>query len=117
MAVTPSRPPLDMKMIVDDLKLTEPIAAFNGGFFINPDFSPLEENVLPEGVDDERDLEQFFQLNEHQFSCFDLVMLGMGANGHTNIRSHHSTHHANRSLKFIGEQHETCRESSAGNWQ
>lgn len=45
--ITSGRPPLGMKMIVDALKLTEPIAAFNGGLFVNPDFSTLEENVLP----------------------------------------------------------------------
>lgn len=31
----------------------------------------------------EQDLEKFFQLGEHQFPRFDLVMLGMGSNGHT----------------------------------
>ncbi|GAA6614745.1 Cof-type HAD-IIB family hydrolase [Scytonema sp. NUACC26] len=45
--ITSGRPPLGMKMIVDALKLTEPIAAFNGGLFVYPDFSILEENVLP----------------------------------------------------------------------
>lgn len=45
-AITSGRPPLGMKMIVDALKITEPIAAFNGGIFLYPDFSLLEENVL-----------------------------------------------------------------------
>jgi Cof subfamily protein (haloacid dehalogenase superfamily) len=49
-AITSGRPPLGMKMIVDTLKLTEPIAAFNGGLFIYPDFSTLEENVLPANI-------------------------------------------------------------------
>ena len=44
---TSGRPPLGMKMIVDALKLPEPIAAFNGDLFVHPDFSTLEENVLP----------------------------------------------------------------------
>lgn len=45
--ITSGRPPLGMKMIADALKLAEPIAAFNGGLFVYPDFSVLEENVLP----------------------------------------------------------------------
>jgi hydroxymethylpyrimidine pyrophosphatase-like HAD family hydrolase len=36
-----------MKTIVEDLKLTEPIAGFNGGMFVDPDFSSIEENALP----------------------------------------------------------------------
>lgn len=44
--ITSGRPPLGMKMIAEALKLTEPIAAFNGGLFVYPDFSTLEENVL-----------------------------------------------------------------------
>ncbi|BAZ70967.1 Cof-like hydrolase (plasmid) [Fischerella sp. NIES-4106] len=46
-AITSGRPPLGMKTIVEELKLTEPIAAFNGGLFVYPNFSTLEENVLP----------------------------------------------------------------------
>jgi Cof subfamily protein (haloacid dehalogenase superfamily) len=48
--ITSGRPPLGMKMIADGLKLTEPIAAFNGGLFVYPDFSVLEENILPKGI-------------------------------------------------------------------
>jgi Cof subfamily protein (haloacid dehalogenase superfamily) len=48
--ITSGRPPLGMKMVADALKLTEPIAAFNGGLFVNPDFSTLEKNVLPETI-------------------------------------------------------------------
>lgn len=49
-AITSGRPPLGMKAIVEELKLTEPIAAFNGGLFVYPDFSTLEENVLPTAI-------------------------------------------------------------------
>jgi len=45
--ITSGRPPLGMKMIAEQLKLTELIAAFNGGLFVYPDFSTLEEKVLP----------------------------------------------------------------------
>lgn len=48
--ITSGRPPLGMEMIVDALKLTEPIAAFNGGIFVNPDFSVLEQNTLPSTI-------------------------------------------------------------------
>ncbi|XGV97655.1 MAG: Cof-type HAD-IIB family hydrolase [Leptolyngbya sp. BL-A-14] len=46
-AITSGRPPLGMKMFVDALNLREPIAAFNGGIFMYPNFSVLEENTLP----------------------------------------------------------------------
>ncbi|MBW4442022.1 MAG: 6-phosphogluconolactonase [Plectolyngbya sp. WJT66-NPBG17] len=43
------------------------------------------ENANPQKVATgyEHDLKQFFQLGEHQFPRFDLVLLGMGSNGHT----------------------------------
>jgi len=36
-AVTSGRPPRGMKMIVEQVKLSAPIAAFNGGTFVEPD--------------------------------------------------------------------------------
>lgn len=44
--VTSGRPPLGLKMLIDMLALTEPIAAFNGGTLIKPDFSVLRQYLL-----------------------------------------------------------------------
>jgi Cof subfamily protein (haloacid dehalogenase superfamily) len=49
-AITSGRPPLGMKMLVDALELTAPLSAFNGGVFFKPDYSVIEQNVLPETV-------------------------------------------------------------------
>jgi len=46
-AITSGRPPKGMKMVADQLKLTEPVAAFNGGVFVNPDLSVIRQNFLP----------------------------------------------------------------------
>jgi hypothetical protein len=48
--ITSGRPPLGMKMIVDALNLTAPIAAFNGGVFLRPDFFIIDQNVLREAI-------------------------------------------------------------------
>jgi Cof subfamily protein (haloacid dehalogenase superfamily) len=45
--ITSGRPPRGMKMIIDELHLTEPIAAFNGGVMVNPDLSVIHANFLP----------------------------------------------------------------------
>jgi len=45
-AITSGRPPLGMKMFVDELELTAPLSAFNGGVFLNPDYSVIEQNLL-----------------------------------------------------------------------
>ena len=44
--ITSGRPPLGMKMLIDALTLTEPIAAFNGGVFVHPDLSVMRQNFL-----------------------------------------------------------------------
>ena len=47
-AVTSGRPPRGMAMLIDPLKLDEPLAAFNGGVFTQPDLiTVLRENFLP----------------------------------------------------------------------
>ena len=46
-ALTSERPPKGMQMLLDPLKLTGPIAAFNGGVFVRPDMSVIEQHFLP----------------------------------------------------------------------
>lgn len=45
-AITSGRPPLGMKMLIDALALTEPIAAFNGGVFVHPDLSVMSQSFV-----------------------------------------------------------------------
>ena len=49
-AITSGRPPLGMQMLIKPLGLTTPIAAFNGGMFIKPDLSVIEQRVLQADV-------------------------------------------------------------------
>jgi Cof subfamily protein (haloacid dehalogenase superfamily) len=46
-AVTSGRPPRGMSMLVEPLALDTPLAAFNGGLFVNPDMSVIEQQVIP----------------------------------------------------------------------
>ncbi len=45
--ITSGRPPRGMKMLIDELQLQHPIAAFNGGVLINPDLSVIRQYFLP----------------------------------------------------------------------
>jgi Cof subfamily protein (haloacid dehalogenase superfamily) len=45
-AITSGRPPRGMQMLIQPLALTTPIAAFNGGMFIRPDLSVIDQRVL-----------------------------------------------------------------------
>jgi Cof subfamily protein (haloacid dehalogenase superfamily) len=45
-AITSGRPPRGMEMLIAPLALTTPIAAFNGGMFVKPDLSVIEQRVL-----------------------------------------------------------------------
>jgi transaldolase len=48
--ITSGRPPFGMRMLVEPLGLTMPMAAFNGGVTLLPDMSVLDERLLPEYV-------------------------------------------------------------------
>jgi Cof subfamily protein (haloacid dehalogenase superfamily) len=50
-SVTSGRPPRGMAMLIDPLKLTQPLAAFNGGVLIQPDLTTVvDQRFLPAGV-------------------------------------------------------------------
>jgi Cof subfamily protein (haloacid dehalogenase superfamily) len=49
-AITSGRPPRGMSMLVEPLQLTTPIAAFNGGVYVRPDMSVIEQHVIPDDV-------------------------------------------------------------------
>ena len=50
-SVTSGRPPRGMAMLIDPLKLTQPLAAFNGGVLIKPDLKTVvDQKFLPGGV-------------------------------------------------------------------
>jgi Cof subfamily protein (haloacid dehalogenase superfamily) len=45
-AITSGRPPRGMAMLIAPLALQTPIAGFNGGIFVKPDMTIMEEHVL-----------------------------------------------------------------------
>src|ERR1700691_5211261 len=45
-AITSGRPPRGMAMLIDPLALHTPVAGFNGGIFVKPDMTIMEEHVL-----------------------------------------------------------------------
>jgi Cof subfamily protein (haloacid dehalogenase superfamily) len=46
-AITSGRPPRGMRMLVEPLALTTPIAAFNGGVLTDPDMKVIEQRTVP----------------------------------------------------------------------
>jgi hydroxymethylpyrimidine pyrophosphatase-like HAD family hydrolase len=49
-AITSSRPSHDTAMLIDPLALRSPVAGFNGGIFVKPDMTTLEEHMLAADV-------------------------------------------------------------------
>ena len=46
-ALTSGRPPRGLSMLIEPLGLTTPLAGFNGGMFVNPDLTIIEQRTLP----------------------------------------------------------------------
>ena len=49
-AITSGRPPRGMQMLIEPFAITTPLAAFNGGLFVRPDLSVIEQHVLQPDV-------------------------------------------------------------------
>lgn len=49
-AITSGRPPRGMAMLVEPLRLTSPISAFNGGLYARPDLSVISEKEIPSEI-------------------------------------------------------------------
>ena len=45
-AITSGRPPRGMAMLIEPLALQTPVTGFNGGIFVKPDMTVMEERVL-----------------------------------------------------------------------
>jgi len=49
-AITSGRPPRGMAMLFEPLHLETPIAGFNGGLFVKPDLSIIEQKTVPADI-------------------------------------------------------------------
>jgi hypothetical protein len=49
-AITSGRPPKGMAMLLKPLQLETPVAGFNGGLFVKPDLSILEQKTVPADI-------------------------------------------------------------------
>ena len=45
-AITSGRPPRGMRMVIEPLAITTPVAGFNGGLFVHPDLTIIEARTL-----------------------------------------------------------------------
>ncbi len=48
--ITSGRPPGGMRMLIEPLQLTDPIAAFNGGLLVRPDLSVIHQHLVPRAI-------------------------------------------------------------------
>src|SRR5580698_3934085 len=65
-AITSGRPPRGMKMIEDVLRLDTAIAGFNGGVFVQPDWTVIESHTLSR----EATAKAIETIREHQLTAW-----------------------------------------------
>jgi Cof subfamily protein (haloacid dehalogenase superfamily) len=65
-AVTSSRPPRGMRMYIEPLQLTTPMAGFNGGMIVDPDHRVLEEWT----INDDLIAKTIRSLDDHEVSVW-----------------------------------------------
>jgi Cof subfamily protein (haloacid dehalogenase superfamily) len=46
-AITSSRPTIGMRFLIEPLRITLPIGAFNGSCIVDPDLKPIEQHLIP----------------------------------------------------------------------
>ena len=73
--VTSSRPAIGMGFLVEPLKITLPVGAFNGSSIVAPDMKPIEQHLIPvsavrRSVEllQENDIDIWLFTNEHWFT-------------------------------------------------
>ncbi len=49
-AITSGRPPRGVAMLIEPLQLKTPIGAFNGGMFIQPDLTVIDQRTVPDDI-------------------------------------------------------------------
>jgi len=50
LAITSGRPPRGMTMLIEPLQLKTPIGAFNGGMFVKPDLTVIDQRTIPDDI-------------------------------------------------------------------
>ena len=50
LAITSGRPPRGMTMLIEPLQLETPIGAFNGGMFVKPDLTVIDQRTIPNDI-------------------------------------------------------------------
>src|SRR5438477_170020 len=65
-SICSSRPPFGMRMLIDRLRVALPFGGYNGGAILNPDFTIVEQKLIP--ADAAKEAVAVFQA--HRIDCW-----------------------------------------------